>query len=158
MTVMVDRIALAKRFSPWEPSPDAHLVETYVYYDIPRLGVISEHGGLYLFRCVEGYADEVHVWAYAPIGTSDVDSLNQAKGSPEFWELVRNLSFHAPMSFAVANDSEGVLDCWDDFDLGGGIESVMDTDSILKRIIEAAGHSEKVPPDVQELLREMSAA
>jgi hypothetical protein len=158
MTVMVDRISLALHFPPWEPSSEAELVETYIYYDVPRLGAISDNGELYLFRCVEGFADEIHVWAYAPITTMELATLNEAQGTAELWGVVEEITSKGSLSFAVASDAEGIISRWDERAVSGGISSIMDTNSIMKNILKLAERSKALSPEVRSVLREMTAA
>jgi hypothetical protein len=158
MTTMVDRIQLGKHYSPWEPSSDAQLLATYLYYDIPRIGVVAQHGEAYLFRCIEGYADDIHVWAYAPIQATELEELDKANGDPKIWDILRRVTLGIPMSFAVASDSEGILSVWNDDDLIGQELSIMDNAPIMERVVEAVSKAGELPRDIQQLLREMATA
>jgi hypothetical protein len=158
MTTMVDHIQLGKHYSPWEPSGDAQLLATYLYYDIPRMGTISQHGEVYLFRCIEGYADDIHVWAYAPVRAEDLDELDKANGTPEIWELLRRATLGVSMSFAVASDADGILSVWNDDDLRNQELSILDTGPLMGRVVEAVARAGELPEDIQHLLQEMATA
>jgi hypothetical protein len=57
---------------PWEPSPDAHLIETLSRYDMPLISVIEAGSSVYLFRCLAGELDDTNAWAYAQIEPADL--------------------------------------------------------------------------------------
>jgi len=155
--MMVDRMALMERFPPWEPSAVARMVRTYLFYDVPRIGVIAQAGDLYLFRCVEGYADEAQVWAYIGIDPHDMRLLDEKVNTRQFWELLRGLTVYKPMSLAVATDADGIVEAWDKTVFAGPV-SIMDGPPITSYLADLADAQGRLPAATRQLLHELASA
>ncbi len=108
---MGDQLSLEPGRAPWKPSKDAELVETLLYNNMPLVGVIRQYGHLYVFRCVEGFADDTHVWAYMLIQDADLAQLRElaAGGDLDLWSRLGNLTAGGQFALALATDQDGIV-------------------------------------------------
>jgi len=110
---MSDTIQLEPGGVPWQPSSDAELIETFVHYNMPIVGIVRQRGQMYLFRCAEGFGDTTHVWAYLSISANDLANLLKyfrKYGKEDFWHVIEaNLGGNEPLTIALATDSDGIL-------------------------------------------------
>ncbi len=58
--IHLDRGAL-----PWKPASGSVLLQTYDRYDMPLMGIISQSGEEYFFRCIGGEVEAFSLWKYA---------------------------------------------------------------------------------------------
>jgi hypothetical protein len=157
---MSDLLQFAPGQKPWEPSPDAQLVETFLYNNMPIVGVFRQRGALYLFRCVEGFADETHVWAYARVEEENLDKLRR---SDELWMPLDDLTAGKSFMVAVATDEDGIVAICD---LGHQVASILDSDSIVERVLygekveftTAPGYEDKALRALSDLNDTLSSA
>lgn len=80
---MTDEIVLQEGSAPWKPSPEAKLVETLNYYDIPLAGVIAQRGSHYLFACIEGQAADFNLWAYRLLEERELPNISKPEVAME---------------------------------------------------------------------------
>lgn len=128
---MADQISIQPGFSPWQPSSDAELLETYNYYDMPLEGIVGQGGVSYLFRCIEGQTGPESLWAYTLLEEGEAGSLANLKDQPEALEdRLRSLGQRKPLVIAVAREGHGVVS-------SALIEEPDRFDSLLDAAIEA---------------------
>jgi hypothetical protein len=127
--MMADPLKFEPGQKPWLPSRKAELVETFLYNNMPLVGVVRQQGNLYLFRCVEGFADETHVWAYVPVEEHNLDKLRR---SDELWMPLDDLTSGQSFIVAIATDTDGIVAI---YDLGHEVTSILDSDQIVERVL-----------------------
>ena len=81
---------------PWLPDPEGELVETFLYYDRPLIGVVRSGDTFTLFECVDGHIDDQSLWKYVQL---DDEELEMLRVTDDFDE-----SLHS-----ITDDREGVL-------------------------------------------------
>lgn len=92
---------------PWQPTPDAELVETLHHYDMPLIGVYTSQGHLWLFWCAEGQVGDWSVWGYVPIEDEELQLL---RGSEDVFEAVNAVRRrHVPSVVAISHEGQGLL-------------------------------------------------
>jgi hypothetical protein len=123
---MNDRVRIQAGAHPWQPSPESELVATYHQYDKPLVGLLRQNGSLFLFRCVEGHADDVSLWVYSAVSEEDVSTIDAVDDIDA--ELDRLLS-GVPLVFAVSSDDAVV---------GSGLLEQPGSNRYLERAIQAA--------------------
>jgi hypothetical protein len=157
---MSDLLQLEPGQKPWKPSSDAELVETFLYNNMPLVGVIRQLGALFLFRCVEGFADETHVWAYARV---DEENLDKLRRSDELWMPLEDLTAGQRFMVALATDEDGIVAI---SHLGHQVASILDSDSIVERVLYgdregfviAPGYEDKAQRALSDLNDTLSSA
>jgi hypothetical protein len=127
--MMADLLKFEPGQKPWKPSRNTELVETFLYNNMPLVGVIRQHGTLYLFRCVEGFADETHVWAYVPVEEENLDKLRR---SDELWMPLQDLTSGQSFMVAIATDRDGIVAI---YNLGHEVPSILDSDLIVELVL-----------------------
>ncbi|HEV2755704.1 MAG TPA: hypothetical protein VG318_07990 [Actinomycetota bacterium] len=90
--------------APWTPTEDAHLVETFVRYDFPRVGIVEQDGRRFLFGCVDEL-DELSLWAYVEVDETEEQVLaGAADRTVEHFERTAS-----PISVALAREDSGIV-------------------------------------------------
>jgi hypothetical protein len=116
---------------PWKPSDDSELVETYGYYDQPTLGLITQSGLTYVFRCVEdAIGDHASIWVYVLLTDREVEQLNEAEDLPA---RLMELTAGKPLTVAFAVES-GIFE-WLLLDELKGSPSILDSHIIRRALI-----------------------
>lgn len=103
---MADQIAIEVGLAPWKPAPDAELIKTYNYYDVPLIGVLRQGRTDHLFWCLEGHVEPVSVWVYTRVENSDVAALEKAG---DINETLRGLMGNRSVVVALAKEGEGIV-------------------------------------------------
>ncbi len=157
---MGDLLHLQPGQKPWKPTRDSELVETFLYNNMPLVGVIREGGTSYLVRCVEGFADETHVWAYARVDEENLDKLRRAD---ELWMPLEDLTSGKSLVVAVATDDDGIVAaCY----FGYEFASILESDAIVERLLYGdmaaflpmPGYEDKARRALNDLLDTLSSA
>lgn len=97
---------------PWRPSEDAHLVETchrYDRYDVPLVGVVSQHGVDYLFRCFYGHVELLNLWTYTLVDADDLARVEATGRTEEFDGVASELAHRGSGVTALAMEDHGVV-------------------------------------------------
>lgn len=103
---VADVVEIHRGFAPWKPSPDAELVKEYRYYDVPRTGVIEQHGVRYFFTCLDDDPDElVSIWFYCHLTREDEAVLDSASAA----EFDTCVDFDGPGLLALAFEEVGIV-------------------------------------------------
>lgn len=104
-----DFIRLRHGSPPWEGSgrPSDH-IETYHFHDIPLIGLIRRDGVNYLFKCLAGEIEPLHLWSYTLIEPWEIERLERAATVDEFDEVVAEVTSRAGVA-AVALDRFGIV-------------------------------------------------
>lgn len=66
-TGMTETLQVEEGRRPWQPGPDAQVVKVLDRFDVPTVGFLEENGHMFVFRCLDGHAEEISVWMYAPV-------------------------------------------------------------------------------------------
>lgn len=104
---MYDHLPSIKEgFPPWEPSPDATLLETFDFHDMPLSGVFKENGSRFLFTCLEGHLAEWSLWVYVEADPEEVVKLAAAPQVVDF-DVRFAKAFHSERPVAAALSEEG---------------------------------------------------
>jgi hypothetical protein len=106
---MADLIAIQPSTSPWLPTADSEPVVTYHYHDIPLIGIVRQHGVLFLFQCLLGEMDAASIWAYTLIQPGEQARLDRTDGPEEFDAVLDHVTAHRPAKLAFVVEGEGVL-------------------------------------------------
>ena len=93
-------------FPAWEPSPDALLLETFDFHDMPLSGVFKENGSRFLFKCVEGHLAKWSLWVYVEADPEEVLTLAAAPQVVDF-DVRFERAFHSERPVAAALSEEG---------------------------------------------------
>lgn len=125
---MADQIVIHVGALPWEPSPDAELVEAYSYYDQPTLGLIRQAGLPYVFRCVDLVDDRFSLWAYALITDEEVARLSEAE---DLLRALAQVTAGKLFTVALAEEEGGIFEWWflDELE---GFPSILDSEAIRR--------------------------
>jgi hypothetical protein len=106
----VPNIVLKEGFRPWEPSPEARLVEVLDRYNVPQVGVLEDAAHHYIFQCVEGQAGNWSLWTYHQVDTSDLAVLRDVEGQDAVDAfLARLFEDNRPFAAAVSSRDEGIV-------------------------------------------------
>lgn len=106
---MSDYIQIDQKSPPWAPARTAEMVAEFHYDGIPLIGVVRQHGHVYLFRCRSGEIDPVNLWQYALIEPAEAIALGDAESYEEFDELMDSICDRPDYTTAIAVDGYGVL-------------------------------------------------
>lgn len=93
---------------PWQPAPGTHEVARYrMADDLPLVGVVEQHGALFLYQCVLGQLEQVNIWTYTPLLPHERHAIEDA--SPRrATELIARLG-RRPGQIAIAHRSVGLI-------------------------------------------------
>jgi hypothetical protein len=132
---------------PWLPSGTAVAGEVFDVYDVPRVGLLHESGGTFLFSCLLGEDGELSVWAYSPLNESELKRLLTTNGPKDFDALTDQLLHERWVTLAVAQDDVIIHSVSMDAGLGGSKELL---DRLAKQLERLNNGASKV--------RELAAA
>jgi hypothetical protein len=105
---MTDQIALRMGATPWRPASTATPVVVLDRYDIPLLGVVSQHGSNFLFNFLEGQPQEVNIWVYANLADQELEALQRATPE-EIDDIVDQIFGTRETTVALATEGDGLL-------------------------------------------------
>jgi hypothetical protein len=106
--LLVDAFVVESGASPWHPTRTTHEVARYRWSDeIPLVGVVHQAGGDYLYQCVLGQTEEVNIWLYTPLLSSERAAIEAATGRKAD-ELFARYS-RRDGRLAIAHNSVGVI-------------------------------------------------
>lgn len=105
---MTDQIALRIGADPWRPASTATPVVVLDRYDIPLLGVVSQHGSNFLFNFLEGQPQEVNIWVYANIADQELEALRRATPE-EIDDIVDRVFGTRDTTVALATEGRGLV-------------------------------------------------
>lgn len=103
-------IDLKEGFRPWEPSPEARLIEVVDRYNVPQVGILEDAAGTYVFQCVEGQVGKWSLWTYHQVGSDDLTllrSLEEQDSIDDF--LARLFEDDRPFAAAISHQDEGIV-------------------------------------------------
>lgn len=104
------RIHLEAGVRPWEAASDVTPVSVYHEWNVPLIGLVRQAGNHYLFACLLGEeSDTSSVWAYAPMSTDEIQSLESTTGGA-FDDAVDAALRNKCLIVAFANKDR--LDAW----------------------------------------------
>jgi hypothetical protein len=89
---------------PWEPSGEARLLQVLDQFNVPTEGFLEEEGNVYLFRCIDGHADPLSLWIYAPVPKRHPDLRESHDDSA--WVTLIGAS---AVSFALVDSDRGIV-------------------------------------------------
>lgn len=99
---------MAMRFevgaNPWEPNPDAVMVERIHHYDIPLQGIIRMNNGHWLFVCVSGEVEQKNVWAYTMVSPGEAVALCEDPSPGRVKSYIERAE-----TFLLATDDDGII-------------------------------------------------
>jgi hypothetical protein len=104
---MTSQIAIEQGRPPWLPAADAEPVLTLHTYDMPLVGVIRQHGQLYLFRCIDGHVDKANLWTYTVLSPEEFAELEQVT-TDSLDDTVDSAAADRPAVLALADDNRGI--------------------------------------------------
>jgi hypothetical protein len=64
---MAKWLRLEKGHAPWQPAPDAELIQVMDQFNFPTLGVVRQDDQGFLFRCLYGHNEDESLWVYASL-------------------------------------------------------------------------------------------
>lgn len=105
---MGDYLQIQEGLRPWCPAPEANVVTTYNFYDVPTSGVLEHHGSKYVFLCVEGVAHPASIWTYTFADDSELAALDEIPGE-ELYDAVLAFMADRPSMVAIALEGPGVI-------------------------------------------------
>lgn len=106
----VPNIVLKEGFRPWEPSPEARLIEVLDRYNVPQIGILEDAAHSYVFQCVEGQVGEWSLWTYHQVDSYDLMVLRDLKEQKDFDAfLTRLFEDDRPFAAAVSHRDEGIV-------------------------------------------------
>ncbi|MDQ3916489.1 MAG: hypothetical protein M3323_14350 [Actinomycetota bacterium] len=101
---MAGGIKIQHAAPPWQPTDDSEVVQTFVRYDFPRVGVVSQGPRRFLFGCVDEI-DSLTLWAYVELTDADERSLLETPDrAVEHFEMATR-----PISLAMAREDDGIV-------------------------------------------------
>lgn len=106
----VPNIVLKEGFRPWEPSPEARLIEVLDRYNVPQVGILEDAAHAYVFQCVEGQVGKWSLWTYHQVDTDEIDvlrDLDEQEAVDAF--LTRLFEDDRPFAVAINNRDEGIV-------------------------------------------------
>ena len=106
--LLVDSFVVESGASPWHPTRTSHEVARYRSSDeIPLVGVVNQAGSDYLYQCVLGQTEEVNIWLYTPLLSSEraaIEAATPRKADELFARYSRRDG-----RLAIAHNSVGVI-------------------------------------------------
>lgn len=105
---MGDYLQVQEGQRPWRPTPEAKLVTTYNFYNVPTAGVLEHHGANYLFFCVEGIAHPASVWVYTFADDRAVRAFEELPDEQLRDALIAFMADH-PSVVAIALEGAGII-------------------------------------------------
>ena len=90
---------------PWLPDPDGELVETFLYYDRPLIGVVRSGDTFTLFECVDGHIDDQSLWKYVQLEDEELEML---RATEDFDDSLQSITDDREGVVAFA-DTSGIL-------------------------------------------------
>jgi hypothetical protein len=144
-------IELQSGATPWQPSHDAELVETLLYNNMPIVGVVHQNDEFYLFRCVEGFADTTHVWAYTPITEAALEFLRKSKDV--LWSSIDQVTDDSRLTIALATDEDGIL-LGMDLRKEKGV-SILDNEAIISFLLRYGNQEVKKGSRAERAVRQL---
>lgn len=106
---MSDPIHIHRLTRPWSPAPDAHLVGTLDYNDMPLSGIVEQRAQRHLFACVAGQLEEANIWVYRSVSDAEVREIDEADTPDALKVTVKRILELGPIVVAIATADEGIL-------------------------------------------------
>lgn len=103
---MSDHIALLVGAPPWEPHTEARVTREFNYWGMPTLGVLELHGQQYLFQCLLGANQPLHLWRYVHLDASDLARLDDVD---DVYAMCGQVAEGRYYTLAFATDDLGVF-------------------------------------------------
>jgi hypothetical protein len=135
---------------PWKPSQSAEPIETFLYNNMPIVGAFAQDWATYLFRCVEGVADETHVWAYTQVGPGALDELRNAKN---LWDSLAEITAGGRFWTTLATDEDGIVAVFpppSPAKSPGPVATILDTEGLVKSVLDGGFSRRYLLPRAQE--------
>lgn len=141
---MSDVIELERARAPWAPSESADEVVVLDRYDMPLVGLLRQHGAIFVYACAAGEELATNVWAYAHVAEDEAQLLVDESGSPDFDELLSG-AFHNRHVVVALADQGRLSGNWE------VLESKQDSLlSLFRRYVDAIqGRLDRLNADIQ---------
>ncbi|HEX2057412.1 MAG TPA: hypothetical protein VHI71_03505 [Actinomycetota bacterium] len=128
---MPDQIKLQHGATPWTPTRDAEVLETFVHYDFPRVGIVRQGDESYVFACLDEYGT-VGLWGYAAVARDEVVTLRDSRDKlVGYFAATQN-----PITLALADADRGIFHSASFVRRAGGSFLDAAVDSILAALEE----------------------
>jgi hypothetical protein len=98
---MTDQIHLRLGAQPWRPADTVRPGKVLNHYDFPLAGILKQHGGYFLFECLEGEVQSANLWAYVPITRAAARKLGRLTGD-RLVSAMHDAYYHQRITVAVA--------------------------------------------------------
>lgn len=133
---MGDQIKIQHGADPWRPTDDAEIIDSFLQYDFPRIGILRQGGNEYLFACIDEFRS-LGLWAYTLIDRGDEARLREiSQVVVEHFE-----STSRPITLVLA-DERGIIHAADFVDVEGEPFLRSALDSISNSLDELTAHRE----------------
>jgi hypothetical protein len=98
---------------PWHPAANTVDGSVLNFYDVPLVGLFTQHGCSFLYQCILWELEEVSIWLYTPIVEAERAELESLTGG-ELTSALQRLrdGRRVTVSFASGDRTQGseVLD------------------------------------------------
>ncbi len=102
---MTEQISIRLGASPWRPTGDSELVQTFRFNDGPLAGVLRQADAAYHFECVEGHVDRLNLWRFVRLLDEELRDLED----PATQQRLEALTSGRPYVLAVAREGHGIV-------------------------------------------------